>query len=177
MNLLQQLINSKNFLTSLIFFGISQLNTLFTFFFSIFIPLDPITTFKNPISCTFHIYFFGFTYKSFFSNLLNTSFTILSCSFFASIPTNTLFINAVTFFLLIKSLRILFVIAQNVANKFVIPENITVSSKDLIYVVNTFFHSFSSLILTLLNSHHKFIFVNTFLFPMLSIKSVINGSG
>ena len=40
----------------------------------------------------------------------------------------------------------------------------------------TLFHSSPSLILTLLNSHLRSIFVNTFLLPMLSIKFVINGS-
>ena len=77
-NLLQQLVRPKNFLTSFTFFGSGQLNTLFTFSFSILIPLDPMMTSRNPIFCTFYTYFSGLIYKLFFSNLFDTSSTILS---------------------------------------------------------------------------------------------------
>ena len=169
--------SSKNFLTSLMFFDIGQLSTLFIFSFSISILLGFIMTSKNPIFYTFHICFSSFIYRLFSSNLLNTSFTILLYPFSVSVSTNTLSTNVVIFSLLIRSLRILFIIAWNIASEFFILKNITVSLKNLTYVINAPFYSFLFLILILLNLHHKFIFVNTFLFPMLSIKSIINGSG
>ena len=85
------------------------------------------------------------------TSLLSISSIILSCPFSVFVSTSTLSTNAATFSLLIKSLRILFIIAWNVAGKFVIPKNITIGSKDPIYIINAPFHSFSSLILMLLN--------------------------
>ena len=113
-------------------------------------------------------------YKSFFSNLLNISFIISLWSF---IPTSISSTNAVTFPSFIKFLRILFIIAQKVASKFVIPKNMTVGSKKPTCIVNTLFYSSPFFILTLLKSYYRSIFVNTFLLPILSIKSVINGNG
>ena len=158
------------------FFGSGQLNTPFTFFFSISIPFSPITTPRNPIFFTFYTHFSGLTYKSFSSNLFNTFSTISSCPSFVSVPTNILFTNAATLPSFIKSLKILFIITWNVASKFVIPKNITVGSKDPICIANILFHSSPFFILILLNLYLRSILVNTFLLPMLSINSVINGS-
>ena len=88
----------------------------------------------------------------------------------------TLSTNAATFSSFIRSLKILFIISWNMAGKFVILKNIAVGSKDPTCVVNAPFHSFSFLILILLNSHLRSILVNTFLLPILSIRSIINGS-
>jgi len=59
-------------------------------------------------------------------------------------------------------------------NEFVNPKNVTVSSKISSSIKNVFYSS-SFLILILLYSHLKFIFVNTF-FLILSIKSEISGN-
>ena len=48
---------------------------------------------------------------------------------------------------------------------------------DLSDIENTAFYSFPSFILTLLYPYRKSIFVNTFFFTMLSIKSEISGNG
>ena len=86
---------------------------------------------------------------------------------------NTFFIT----FSLIKSFRILFIITWNIADEFVILKNIIVGLKNFTCIVNTLFHLSPFLILILLNLYYKFIFVNTFLLSILSIKSVINRSG
>jgi len=91
--------------------------------------------------------------------------------------TNISSTNAVTFPLFIKSFKILFIIAWNIASKFVISKNITVGSKEPMCVVNAPFYSSLSFILILLNPYLRSILVNTFLLPMLLINSVINGSG
>ena len=135
--------------------------------------MGPITTPKNPISCTFYLHFSGFIYKSFSSSLLMTSATILSCPFSVSI---SLSIKAVTFPVLIKSLSNLFIIVWNIVGKLVSPKNITVSSKDPSGVVNTTFHSFFFFILMLLYPHLRSIFVKTFFVPVFSRMSDIRGS-
>jgi len=65
----------------------------------------------------------------------------------------------------------------NVAGKLVNLKNITVGSNDSSSVENAAFYSSPSFILTLLYPHCKSIFVNTFFFPILSIKSEISGNG
>ena len=161
---------------SFIFFSSSQLSTPSIFSFSISIPLGPMTIPRNLIFLTFYTYFSGLTYKSFFSNLFRTSSTISLCSSI-SVSTSILSTNATTFPSLIISLRISFIIAWSVAGEFVIPKNMTVGSKDPTYVVNALFYSSLSFILTLLKPHYKSILMNTFLFSILSIRSVIRGRG
>lgn len=85
MNCLQQLASPRNFYTSFMFQEVSQFNTFFTFSFCISTPLEPITTPKNSISLTFHLYFSGFTNKSFFFNHFNTFSTISLYFFFVSV--------------------------------------------------------------------------------------------
>ena len=85
--------------------------------------------------------------------------------------------NTATFLVLIRSLNNSFIMAWKVAGEFVNPKNMTISLKDPSGVVNTAFHLSSFLILTLLYPYLKSIFVNTFLVPMFSNTSEINGSG
>ena len=85
-------------------------------------------------------------------------------------------INTTTFSLFIKSLKISFIIAWNIAGEFIILKNITVSLKKPMYVINTSFHSLPFLILILLNFYYRSIFTNTFLLFILLIKSIINGN-
>ena len=158
------------------FFGSGQLSTLSTFSFSISIPLGPIIAPRNLTFLTFYTHFSSLMFKSFSSSLFNTSSTILLCPSSISVPTNTSSMKTATFPSLIISLRILFIIAWNIAGEFVIPKNITIGSKDPTCIVNTLFYSSPSFILTLLKPHHKSILVNPLLLPMLSIKSVINSS-
>ena len=139
-NLLQQLARPKNFLAFFIFFGFDQLSILFTFFFSILILLGSMITFRNLIFYTFHIHFFGLIYKLFSSSLFSTFFTISLYPSFVFVPISTLSTKAVTFSLLIMSFRISFIIAQNIAGKFVIPKNITVGSKNSTWIINAPFH-------------------------------------
>ena len=120
----------------LTFFRISQSNTLFTFTCSILILSGPITTPRNPTFLTFYLYFSDFTYRSFSANLLTT----LSCSSSSSISTITLLMKLVTFSVLIKFYRILFIIVWNIAKELVSPKNITVSSNDSSGAVNAAFH-------------------------------------
>ena len=90
-----------------------------------------------------------------------------------SVPTNRSFTNTTTFPLLIKSLRISFIIAWNMADELVIPKNITVGSKKPTCIVNALFYLSPSLILTLLNLYLRSILVDTFLPPILLINSVV----
>ena len=161
---------------SFTFLGSSQLSTLSTFSFSIFIPLGPITIPRNSILLTFYTYFSGLIYKLFFSSLFSILSTISLWPSSVFISTSTLSTNTAIFPLFIRSLKISFIMAWNVAGKFVIPKNITTGSKDPIYVVNAPFHSSPFLILILLNLYLRSILVNTFLLPILSIRSIINRS-
>ena len=110
--------------------------------------------------------------------ILNNNLAILPSHDTSSVfvSTSTSSTNTATFPLFIKSLKISFIIAWNIAGEFVIPKNITISLKEPMCVMNVPFYSSPSFILTLLNSHLRSILVNTFLLPMLSINSVINGS-
>ena len=130
-------------------FRVGQSNTLFTFSFSILIFSSSITTFKNPTSLTFHLYFSGFTYKSFSTNLFTISSTSLYSSF-SSVPTIMLSMKLTTFSVLIKSQRISFIIICNITKEFISLKNITVGSNNPSRVVNTAFHSSSSFIYILL---------------------------
>ena len=161
---------------SFTFLGSSQLSTLSTFSFSIFIPLGPITIPRNSILLTFYTYFSGLIYKLFFSSLFSILSTISLWPSSVFISTSTLSTNTAIFPLFIRSLKISFIMAWNVAGKFVIPKNITTGSKDPIYVVNAPFHSSPFLILILLNLYLRSILVNTFLLPILSIRSITNRS-
>ena len=162
---------------SLMHFGVSQSNILFTFSFSIFILSSPITTPKNSTSFTFYLYFSSFTYKLFSSNLFIISATNSSCSSSSSVSTITLSMNTITFPVLIESLSNLFIIIWKVASEFVKPKNITVGLNDLSRVVNAAFHLSPFLILTLLYLHLKFIFINTFFILIFSTISKIKGKG
>ena len=84
--------------------------------------------------------------------------------------------NTTTFSLFIRSLKISFIIAWNIASESIILKNITVGLKEPIYVINTSFHSLSFLILMLLNLYYRSIFTNTFLLFILLIKSIINSN-
>ena len=160
---------------SLTYFGVGQSSTYFTFSVSILIPSSSIITFKNPTSLTFYLYFSGFMYKSFASNLLITSATISSCPFLSSVPTITLSMKAATFPIFIKSLSNSFIIAWNMAGEFINLKNMMVDSKNLFGVVKAVFHSSLSFILISLQPCLKSIFVNTFLVPIFLI--TISGKG
>ena len=69
-----------------------------------------------------------------------------------------------------------FIITWKVTSEFLSSKNITISSKISSGIENTVFHLSHFLILTLLYSYLKSIFVNTFFFPVLSIKSKISGN-
>ena len=171
------MVSSKNFCISLTPSKISQYSTFFTFSYSIFIPLDSITTLKNTTFLTFYLYFSGFTYRSFSTSLFTISSTISLCFSFSSIPTITLLMKLATSPVLIKFYRILFIIIWNIARKFISPKNITVSSNNPFRVVNAAFYSFPSFIYILLYLYHNFNFVNTFLVPIFSTISKIRDKG
>jgi len=57
------------------------------------------------------------------------------------------------------------------------PKNVTIGSYTSKYIVNIAFYLFSFFICILLYLHLRFIFVNTFFIPIVSIKSEINGNG
>ena len=157
--------------------GVGQSNTSFTFSSSILISFGLITTLKNTISYTFHLYFSGFTYKSFSTNLFTTFSTILSCSFFFSVSIITLSIKLATFPVLIRSQRISFIIVWNIASEFVSPKNIIIGLNNPSGIMNTTFHSSFSFIYTLLYPYFKSIFVNTFFIPIFFTMSEIRGKG
>ena len=62
-------------------------------------------------------------------------------------------------------------------DEFIIPKNIIVGSKEPTCIVNAPFYLSFSLVLMLLNPHLRFILVNTFLPPILSINSIISSNG
>jgi len=64
-----------------------------------------------------------------------------------------------------------------VASEFVNPKNITIGSKTPSDIENAVFYSSSSFILILLYLYLKSIVINTFFFPILSIKSEISANG
>ena len=161
---------------SLMHFGVGHSSTPLTFFSFIFILSGLITTLKNPTSFTFYLYFSGFMYKLFSSNLLITSTTILSCSFSVSVPTMISSMKAATFLVLIRSLSNSFIIVWNVAGKLVRPKNMTRGLNDLSGIVNTALHLSLSFILTLLYPYLRSIFVKTFFVPIFSRISNIRGS-
>ena len=159
---------------SFINLGIGQLNTIFTFSFSIFIPSGPNTTPKKSISLTFYLYFSSFIYKLFSSSLFSISSTNSSYLSLVFIISS---MKLPTFSVFIKSLSSLFIMARNVANKFINLKNMTVGSKDSSRIVKAAFYSSLFFILTLLYSHLKSIFVNIFLVPMFLIMSEISSGG
>jgi len=71
---------------------------------------------------------------------------MLLCPFSVSVAISILLMKVATLPLLIIFLKRLFIMAWKVASKFVSPKYITVGSNDPRYVINTVFHSFSSLI-------------------------------
>ena len=84
-------------------------------------------------------------------------------------------INEITTSLvLIKSLRISFIITWNIASELVRLKNITVGLNNPSGIVKATFHLSPSLILTLLYPHLKYNFMNTFFVPNspLYLKSV-----
>ena len=111
-------------------FKVSYFNIFFIFSSSILIPSSPITTPKNLTFLTFYLYFFGFTYRLFYVNLLTTSSIISLCPSSSSIPTITLSMRLTTSSVLIKSYKILSIIVWNVTGELVSPKNITISSND-----------------------------------------------
>ena len=167
----------KIFFMSLTPFRVGQFNISFTFSFFILILSGPITTPKNSTFLIFHLYFSGFTYRSFYASLFITSSTISSCSSSSSIPTIILLMKLTTFPVLIKSLRISFIIVWNIARKFVSSKSITVGSNDLSRVVNATFYLSFSFIHTLLYFYYKSIFINTFFILIFSTISEIGDKG
>ena len=95
--------------TSLTPFGVSQSKTSFTFFSSIFILSSPIITFRNSTSLTFHLHFFGFTYKTFSTNLFTTFSTSFSCPSSLSVLIITSSIKLAIFLVLMRFYKISFI--------------------------------------------------------------------
>ena len=131
-------------------YRVGQSKISFIFSSSILILSGPITTPKNPTSLTFYLYFSGFIYQTFSTNLFTTSFTSLLCSSFIYVPTIMLFIKLTTFPVLIKLLRILFIMAWNIVSEFVSSKNIIVGLNNPSGVVNIIFHLSSFFICILL---------------------------
>jgi len=82
-----------------------------------------------------------------------------------------------TFLVLIKFLRILFIIIWNVTRELVSLKNITIGLNNPSSIVNTIFYFFSSFICILLYLYHKSNFVNTFLVLEFFTISEIRGKG
>ena len=156
---------------------VGQSKTSFIFSSSILIPSGPITTPKNPTFLVFYLHFSGFTYKLLSASCLTTSSTISSCPSYISISIITLLIKLTIFPVLIRPLRISFIMVYNVASELVSPKNITISSNDSSGMVNIAFHLFPSFICTLLYFYLKSTFVNTFFVSIFSIISKIKGKG
>ena len=166
----------KNFFTSLNILGVSQSNTSFTFSSFIFIPSGPITTLKNLTSLTFYLHFSGLMYRSFSASLFTTSSTTSLCFFSSSVPTIMLFMKLATSLVLIKSLRILFIVVWIIAGEFVSLKNITVGFNNPSEVENAAFYWYPSLICILSYPPHcRSSLVNIFFVPMFSIISKIKG--
>ena len=136
-------------------------------------PSSPITTSKKSTSLTFYLYFFSFIYILFSSHFLSISFTNSSYSFSLSILT---IIKLSTFPVLMKSFSNSFIMAWNIASKFVKPKNMTIGSNDPSGIIKDTFHSSSFFILTLLQFYLKSNFVNTFLVPIFLIISKIRSN-
>ena len=128
----------KNFYKSLTLFRVCKSNTPFTFFSSILISSSLITTSKNPTFLIFYLYFSGFTYKSFSTNLF-TTFSIASSCLFFFVPTMISSMRLTTSLVLIKSCKISFIIVWNIAGRLVSPKNITIGLNSPSGVMNTFF--------------------------------------
>ena len=165
----------KNFYISLIHFGVSKSNTLFTFSSSILISSGFITTFRNLTFLTLHLHFSSFTYEFFSANLCITTSTTLSCPSSSYILTITLSIKLITSLVLIKFCKISFIIVWNIVRELVSPKNITIGSNDPSRVMNTVFYLSSSFIHILLYLYHKSNFVNTFLLLIFSTMPKIRG--
>ena len=93
------------------------LSTPSTFSFCISTPFGLITTPRNSTSLTFHLYFSGFTNRSFSSNLFSTSSTNLSCPSSVSMATRISSINVTVSPWFMRSLNRSFIIVWKVAGK------------------------------------------------------------
>ena len=121
--------------------GVDQSSTSFIFSSSIFIPLGPIITPKNPTFFIFYLHFSGFTYRSFSANHFTTSSTISSCPSSVSVPIIISSIKLATFLVLIRSHKSSFIIVWNAASKLVSSKNITIGLNNPSGMVNITFHS------------------------------------